>query len=256
MRTATEFRKRWEAQRASGLVISFIEGHLISENAKHALEDAMGTPDELKHCRHWSRTLPVRPRGLWQQALLDKAAELWAKDPTQQEIFLYEQIKTGTIFAYDYFGSAFSAAREEAIKNMLVNGIGVSFQDNDARFATLFATFDDTMIEWLSGSAIIVIRHADGVDELPREIDAGETINFDASDTLIIRNDLTSDSSDDPFRLIIPKLYKATITAVGDSRSEITDSADGTYTYPAADYNAAFTKVRPYTHTEVVFRNE
>ena len=256
MRTATAYRQRWEANRASGLVISFIEGHLVSENAKHAFEDAMGGPDELKHCRHWSRTLPIRPRGLWQEALLDKAAELWASDPTQQEIFLDDQIKNGTIFAYGYFGAAFSAAREEAIKKMLVDGIETRFTDRDARFAALYETFDDTMIEWLSGTAIIVIRHADGSVDLPREIRAGETINFDASDTLTIRDDLTSDSSDEPFRLIIPKLYKATITAVGDSRFQVTNRADGTYTYPAADYNAAFSKVNPYTHTEVVFRNE
>ena len=269
-RTATEFRRKWDVAVASNQALSFIEGYLISENATHSLRDARGTPHENIHCAHRTKTLPGRPRGLWQHALLAKAAEVWAEDSSQQENFLFEQIKNGTNLAYDFFGSSISHAREEAIKEMLIANITTGFVDRDKRFVALAATFDDTMIEWLSGRATIEIN-----SEPPRFISVNETINFDATfvipaegrgepttgETILkISDDFTSDTDDDPLRLNIPKLYKATFTTVGTgddpTRTEITDTADGDYTLTAADFNAAVAKTQPYSHLEIILRSE
>ena len=145
---------------------TFVPDFHASENARHALRNAMGTAHEQEHCEHYSNTLTAgrRVMGCWHRDIFNALADDWAANrlniqgPQSMELTV-DAVRRAAV----HFGGNLSIARERAISRMLVEQRGTRFLPDDRRLIALAATFDDVSL--LVERAVITLTIG---DELPR----------------------------------------------------------------------------------------
>ena len=209
-RTHTQFT----AAVAIGQAVLFIADFHASENARHALRDAIGGQHEAAHCEHYSNTLSGGRRilGCFQRDALDAYAVRWVAGHGPDHFagsagFSAERVAAD---ALNFFGGAFPITREQQISQVIVDSIndpdGATLNE---RFVALQETFDDTTLLVQRTLVTLTIN-----DELPRMLRPNESIKFDAPATLNLTNFVTIETSGTLLNFAIPEGYQLAVHAV------------------------------------------
>ena len=147
----------------------------ISEIARRALQRVMGTEHEDAHCIGYTETLFFRVFSCWFSAMWRAHSVDWINgvEGARDGYEAATRAASNAAVAVDKFGTNLSIARETAIRNWLVEnkGVGLTSTAGKALLNTFAATFDDAIIQPLTGNMIVKVG-----DEEPRQLrSAGDT---------------------------------------------------------------------------------